>query len=64
MSWLLFTFFVFTTLSVGVTYRWKYLEMSWKVLLACIIPLGTFYIDKHNSNPGITLRVASVIILL
>ena len=48
---LLFTLFVFITLSVGVTYRWKFSETSWKVLLACIIPFGTFYIDKHILKP-------------
>ncbi|QRR01340.1 DUF3817 domain-containing protein [Dyadobacter sandarakinus] len=44
---LLFVLFVLTTLSVGVTCRWKFSETSWKVLLACIIPFGTFYVDKH-----------------
>lgn len=44
---LLFTLFVLMTLSAGVTYRWKFSEISWKVLLACIVPFGTFYIDKH-----------------
>jgi integral membrane protein len=48
---LLFTMFVFTTLSVGIIYRWKFSETSWKVLLACIIPFGTFYIDKHILKP-------------
>jgi len=48
---LLFTLFVITTLSVGVTYRWKFSETSWKVLLACIIPFGTFYIDKYILAP-------------
>lgn len=52
---LLFTLFVFTTLSVGITYRWKFLETSWKVLLACIIPFGTFYIDKHILKPQETV---------
>lgn len=44
---LLFTLFVFSTLSASVTYRWKFSEISWKVLLACVIPFGTFYIDKY-----------------
>lgn len=42
----LFLLFIFNTLSVGVEYRWKFKETTWKVLLACIIPLGTFYIDQ------------------
>jgi len=48
---LLFTLFVFSTLNVAVTYRWKFTETSWKVLLACMIPFGTFYIDKHILKP-------------
>lgn len=33
------------TISVGIEYGWKFKETTWKVLLACIIPFGTFYID-------------------
>ena len=43
----LFLLFVYTAISVGVTEKWKFKETTWKVLLACIIPFGTFYIDKH-----------------
>lgn len=42
----LFLLFLFNTLSVGVEQNWKFKEITWKVLLACIIPFGTFYIDK------------------
>ncbi len=42
---LLFCFFVINTISVGVEYNWKFKETTWKVLLACIIPFGTFYVD-------------------
>jgi len=42
----LFLLFLFNTLSVGVEQNWKFKETTWKVLLACIIPFGTFYIDK------------------
>lgn len=42
---LLFLFFVLNTLSVGIEYKWKFSETTWKVLLACFIPFGTFYID-------------------
>lgn len=41
----LFLLFLFTTLSVGVEQGWKFKEITWKVLLACVIPFGTFYID-------------------
>jgi len=43
----LFLLFLFFTISVGVEEKWKFKETTWKVLLACIIPFGTFYIDKH-----------------
>lgn len=42
----LFLLFVFNTLSVGVEQKWKFGEITWKVLLACIVPFGTFYIDR------------------
>lgn len=41
----LFLLFVFNALSVGVDQQWKFKKTTWKVLLACIIPFGTFYID-------------------
>ncbi|MPS64428.1 DUF3817 domain-containing protein [Chryseobacterium sp.] len=42
----LFLLFLFNTLSVGVEQNWKFKQTTWKVLLACIIPFGTFYIDR------------------
>lgn len=41
----LFLLFIFNTLRAGVEQRWKFSETTWKVLLACIIPFGTFYVD-------------------
>ncbi|MEZ0130381.1 DUF3817 domain-containing protein [Flavobacterium sp. LBUM151] len=41
----LFLLFIFNTISVGVEQNWKFKDTTWKVLLACIIPFGTFYID-------------------
>jgi integral membrane protein len=43
---LLFCLFVFLTLSVSITHRWKFSKTTWKVLISCIIPFGTFYVDK------------------
>lgn len=43
---LLFLLFILNTLQVGVEQRWKFTSTTWKVLLACIIPFGTFYIDR------------------
>ncbi len=42
----LFLLFLFNTLSVGVEQKWKFKDTTWKVLLACMIPFGTFYIDR------------------
>lgn len=42
----LFLLFVFNTLSVGVEQKWNFSTTTWKVLLACVIPFGTFYIDR------------------
>lgn len=41
----LFLLFILNTLSVGVAKQWKFKTITWKILLACIIPFGTFYID-------------------
>lgn len=47
---ILFLLFVINTLSVAVEQRWKFSQTTWKVLIACVIPFGTFYIDKHILN--------------
>lgn len=41
----LFLLFIFNTLRFGVEQNWKFKETTWKVLIACIIPFGIFYID-------------------
>lgn len=41
----LFLLFVFNALRVGVEQQWKFTETTWKVLVACLIPFGTFFID-------------------
>nr|WP_314491783.1 DUF3817 domain-containing protein [uncultured Chryseobacterium sp.] len=41
----IFLLFLFNTLSVGVEQNWKFKKTTWKVILACFIPFGTFYID-------------------
>ena len=48
----LFLLFVFNTLSVGVEQKWKFATTTWKVLLACMIPFGTFYIDWKILAPA------------
>jgi integral membrane protein len=41
----LFLLFIFNAISVGVEQNWKFKTTTWKVILACFIPFGTFYID-------------------
>ena len=43
----LFLLFIFNTLSTGIEQGWRFRTTTWKVLLACIIPFGTFYIDRQ-----------------
>ncbi|WP_046242567.1 DUF3817 domain-containing protein [Hymenobacter terrenus] len=47
---LLFVLFVLNTLWVGVEYQWRF-ATTWKVLLACIVPFGTFYVDRKILAP-------------
>lgn len=42
---IIFLLFLFNTLSVGVEQDWKFKTITWKIILACFIPFGTFYID-------------------
>jgi integral membrane protein len=42
----LFLLFILNTLSVGVEQKWEFSKITWKVIVACFIPFGTFYIDK------------------
>ncbi|MCY0977270.1 DUF3817 domain-containing protein [Chryseobacterium wangxinyae] len=41
----IFLLFLFNTISVGVEHNWKFQTTTWKVILSCFIPFGTFYID-------------------
>ena len=42
----IFLLFMFNTLSVGIEQNWKFKTTTWKILIACFIPFGTFYIDR------------------
>jgi integral membrane protein len=41
----IFLLFLFNALSVGVEQNWKFKTTIWKIIVACFIPFGTFYID-------------------
>ena len=43
----LFLLFVFNAFQVAAELKWRFTETTWKVLLASIIPFGTFYIDNR-----------------
>jgi integral membrane protein len=43
---ILFLLFVFNAIGAGIEQRWKFKTITWKVLLACLVPFGTFYIDR------------------
>ncbi|MGS0526323.1 DUF3817 domain-containing protein [Zobellia nedashkovskayae] len=42
----LFLLFIINTVGVGVEQNWRFRKTTWKVILACFIPFGTFYIDR------------------
>lgn len=44
---LLFLLFVMNTLRVGVEQGCRFRTTTWKVLVACLIPFGTFYIARQ-----------------
>jgi integral membrane protein len=41
----LFLLFVFNALRVAVEQRWKFSTITWKLLVASLLPFGTLYID-------------------
>ena len=41
----IFLLFLLNTLSVGVEQHWRFKTITWKIIAACFIPFGTFYID-------------------
>lgn len=44
---ILFLWYIIQTLSIGVEKSWAFQTTTWKVLVACIIPFGTFYIGRQ-----------------
>ena len=47
----LFLLFVIGTFSLSIEENWKFKNTTWKVLLACMVPFGTFYIDRKILLP-------------
>lgn len=42
----LFLLFVLNVVSVGIETGWNFGTATWKVFAACLVPFGTFYIDR------------------
>jgi integral membrane protein len=42
----IFLLFLLNTLSVGIEQNRQFRTTTWKILAACFIPFGTFYIDN------------------
>jgi integral membrane protein len=40
-----FILFLLSTIQVHIANDWKFFRTTWKLVLACFIPFGTFYID-------------------
>ena len=53
----LFLLFIFNALSVSIEQQWKFTKITWKVILPCIVPFGTFYIDHKILSPKSTEKV-------
>ncbi len=47
----LFILFILATLKVHLDKKWKFWKTTWKVLLSCMVPFGTFYVDKTILKP-------------
>jgi integral membrane protein len=47
----IFLLFMLNTMSVGIEQNWKFKTTTWKILVACFIPFGTFYIDHKIFKP-------------
>jgi len=50
---ILFLLFIFQTISTGIELQWRFRQTTWKVLTACLIPFGTFYINARLLKPSI-----------
>lgn len=52
----LFLLFLINALKVSIEQQWKFKETTWKIIIACFIPFGTFYIDYKILRNIITNR--------
>ena len=43
--------YLINTFSAAVEYRWQFTRTTWKIIVACLVPFGTFYIDRRIFRP-------------
>ena len=48
---ILFIAFVYAAFSVASENDWKFKGITWKLIVASVIPFGTFYVDKKILKP-------------
>ena len=51
--------YLFNAFSSAVEYRWKFSRVTWKIIVACLVPFGTFYVDHTYLRPLFIARVKS-----
>jgi integral membrane protein len=44
---ILFLLFIFQAISASIEQQWSFKKTTWKVLVACLIPFGTFYVNAR-----------------
>lgn len=48
---ILFLLFVLSVFRFSVEEQWSFKQTTWKFLVACFIPFGTFYVDYRILKP-------------
>jgi integral membrane protein len=48
---LLFLLFVFYTIGLAATRQWSFSRITLKLLVASVVPFGTFYVDRKLLRP-------------
>jgi len=43
--------YLFNAFSSAVEYDWKFSHLTWKIICACFVPFGTFYMDRKIFRP-------------
>ncbi len=44
---ILFLLFIVQSISAGIEQQWSFKKTTWKILVACLIPFGTFYVNTR-----------------